>query len=59
LAPDGHGGRKIIEFLSMDLLLSFSFKLDQYASQSEAKDNIEAFLQFVSAKRETENTAQP
>jgi hypothetical protein len=59
LATDGHGGRKIIELLSMDLLLSFSFKLDQYASQSDAKDNVEAFLQFVSAKRETENTAQP
>jgi hypothetical protein len=59
LATDEHGGRRIIEFLSMDLLLSFSFTLDEYASQSEAKDNIEGFLQFVSAKRQTENTTQP
>ncbi len=59
LATDEHGGRKIIELLSMDLLLSFSLRLDQYASESESKDNIVAFLQFVSLRRQAEKTRQP
>jgi hypothetical protein len=54
LATDEHGGRKLMELLSMDLLLSFSLKLDQYDSQSEAKDNIKAFLKFVSLRRQAE-----
>ena len=52
-ADSQHGGRKLIELLSMDLLMSFSFRLDQYAAESGAKDNITAFLQFVSGMQET------
>jgi hypothetical protein len=59
LATDEHGGRKLIELLSMDLLLSFSLRLDEYASQGETKDDIASFLQFISLRREAESAAQP
>ncbi|MCG4254945.1 hypothetical protein NKW84_04085 [Acetobacter senegalensis] len=51
LATDNHGGRSVLEFLCMDLLAAFSLKLDAYATIPAPKDNIEDFLQFVSAER--------
>lgn len=51
LATDNHGGRRVLEFLCMDLLAAFSLKLDAYASITAPKDNIKDFLQFVSAER--------
>jgi hypothetical protein len=59
LATDEHGGRKLVEFLSMDLLISFSLRLDQYAVEGGVKDNVAAFLQFVSAMREAGTARQP
>jgi hypothetical protein len=51
LATDNHGGRRVLEFLCMDLLATFSLKLDAYASITAPKDNIKDFLQFVSVER--------
>ncbi|MCF3948543.1 hypothetical protein [Acidiphilium iwatense] len=51
LATDNHGGRRVLEFLCMDLLAAYSLKLDAYASIVAPKDNIKDFLDFVSAER--------
>jgi hypothetical protein len=51
LATDDHGGRRVLEFLCMDLVATFSLKLDAYASMDKPCDGIEKFLQFVSATR--------
>lgn len=59
LATDEHGGRRLIELLAMDLLLSFSLRLDQFVFRSEAKDNVTAFLEFVTKMRETEKAIHP
>ncbi len=56
LATDNHGGRRVLEFLCMDLLATFSLKLDAYASITDSKDKIKDFLQFVSAAREAETS---
>lgn len=53
LATDNHGGRRVLEFLCMDLLATSSLKLDAYASTTAPKDNIKHFLQFVSTERKT------
>lgn len=52
LAIDNHGGRRVLEFLCMDLLATSSLKLDGYASTTAPKDKIQDFLQFVSTERE-------
>lgn len=54
LATDDHGGRRLLEFLCMDLVAAFSLKLDAYASTANPKDQIKDFLEFVSTARETE-----
>jgi hypothetical protein len=58
LATDDHGGRRLLEFLCMDLVAAFSLKLDAYASTTNPKDKIKDFLEFVSTAHEAE-TANP
>lgn len=52
LATDDHGGRRLLEFLCMDLVATFSSKLDAYALTSDPSDKIEEFLKFISTARE-------
>jgi hypothetical protein len=54
MATDDHGGRRLLEFLCMDLVAIFSLKLDAYASTNSPKDKIRDFLDFVSAVRAAE-----
>lgn len=52
LTTDEHGGRQLVEMLSMDLLLSFSENLDGYAALAESNDNISSFLKFILERRD-------
>lgn len=58
LATDDHGGRRLLEFLCMDWVATFSLKLDAYALTTNPSDKIEEFLEFISTTRETK-TSEP
>jgi len=58
LATDDHGGRRLLEFLCMDLVTTFSLKLDAYILTTNLSDKIEQFLAFISTTRETK-TSEP
>jgi hypothetical protein len=53
LATDDHGGRRLLEFLCMDLVATFSLRLDAYTSTANPSDKIKEFLEFVTTARET------
>ena len=54
LATDDHGGRRLLEFLCMDLVATFSLKLDAYATTANPTDKIKDFLEFVSAAHQAD-----